>query len=207
MKKIMFLMILIVWATMVQGQVLQNGRVVDSMANQPDPANDRAAQVENDTKIYQIGDKLPKDFVIGYNPFDSLKTFKLSDFKGKAVILDAWATWCRACIGKFPIMDSLSKVYGNNLEILLVGVLGHDSPDDIRNFVSDYLKKHPDFSLTFLILEPRVRDSFFFSALPHYIWIDPNRRIRAYTNAHAFKDENLKRLMGGLPIYAPVKLR
>lgn len=30
MKKIMFLMILIVWATMVQGQVLQNGRVVDS---------------------------------------------------------------------------------------------------------------------------------------------------------------------------------
>src|SRR5690554_6539082 len=51
--------------------------------------------------IYDIGDKLPADFVIGYDPLDTSKIFMLSDFKGKAVILDAWATTCGACISKF----------------------------------------------------------------------------------------------------------
>src|SRR5690554_6922134 len=49
---------------------------------------------------YKIGDKLPADFALGYDPFDSTKVVRLSDYKGKAVIIDAWATWCGACISK-----------------------------------------------------------------------------------------------------------
>lgn len=53
-----------------------------------------------------IGDKVPDivlNHVINYKAGD----IKLSDFKGKLVILDFWSSWCGACIALFPHMDSL----------------------------------------------------------------------------------------------------
>ena len=39
------------------------------------------------------------------------KTVKLSDFRGKPVVLRFWATGCRACVAGMPKLDSLSKGY------------------------------------------------------------------------------------------------
>lgn len=158
-------------------------------------------------KHFQIGDKLPHDFVIGYDPFDEGKKYSLRDFRGRAVIIDLWATWCSACIGRFPHMDSLSRTYGDKLEIVLVAVLGRDTPEAVRTFIDAYREKYPDLSLTFMIEENRYHDDFSFRSLPHYIWIDPNRRIRAFTNPQAFQDENLQRLLAGRQIFVPIKTR
>lgn len=154
-----------------------------------------------------IGKKLDKNFVIGYDPFDINKVYTLGDFKGKAVIIDFWATWCTACIGKFPIMDSLYKAYGGQLEILLVNILGRDTPETIRIFIENYRQKFPNLSLTFLISDDSYVEHFNFRSLPHYTWIDPNRRIRAHTNYENFNDDFLNRLLLGLPVHAPLKLR
>lgn len=35
----------------------------------------------------------------------------LKDFKGKYILLDVWASWCRPCINAFPAYDSLKQVY------------------------------------------------------------------------------------------------
>lgn len=43
-------------------------------------------------------------------------TVKLSDFKGKYVYVDVWATWCGPCIGEIPYLDSLETDYeGKNI--------------------------------------------------------------------------------------------
>lgn len=43
-------------------------------------------------------------------------TIKLSDFKGKYVYVDVWATWCGPCIGEIPYLDTLETDYaGKNI--------------------------------------------------------------------------------------------
>ncbi len=40
------------------------------------------------------------------------KTVKLSDFQGKVIILDFWATWCPPCRKEIPHFVALQKEYG-----------------------------------------------------------------------------------------------
>jgi thiol-disulfide isomerase/thioredoxin len=68
--------------------------------------------------------------------------YRISDFRGKVLIVDFWASWCGPCIVSMPELEILrSRMiragYGNRFEIL--GVNLDDDPDRARAF----LKEHP----------------------------------------------------------------
>lgn len=50
------------------------------------------------------------------------KKVMLSDFQGKAVYMDCWATWCGPCKAEIPYMEKLYEHYKNNPDIILVSV-------------------------------------------------------------------------------------
>ncbi|AKM11807.1 thiol:disulfide interchange protein [Croceicoccus naphthovorans] len=47
-------------------------------------------------------------------------TKKLADFKGKAVLVNLWATWCGPCVLEMPMLDELAGRYPDKLEVLTV---------------------------------------------------------------------------------------
>ncbi|MBI4569493.1 MAG: TlpA family protein disulfide reductase [Planctomycetes bacterium] len=49
------------------------------------------------------------------------KEFKLSDFRGKVIILDFWATWCPPCRAEIPHFKELAKEYGPK-GLVVIGV-------------------------------------------------------------------------------------
>ncbi len=62
------------------------------------------------------------------------KTVKLSDFRGKAVLLNFWATWCEPCKIEMPWFVELQKQYGpQGLQVLGVAMDDTD-PKDINEF-------------------------------------------------------------------------
>ena len=71
------------------------------------------------------------------------KTVHLSDFRGKAVVLNFWATWCQPCKIEMPWFAELQKQYGPQ-GLQIVGVAMDDaSPKDIGEFAHDLGVNYP----------------------------------------------------------------
>ncbi len=63
----------------------------------------------------QIGTQAP-DFTVS----DGQKTVSLSQFRGKTVVLNFWATWCGPCVQEVPSIMALQKQLGDKVVILAV---------------------------------------------------------------------------------------
>jgi thiol-disulfide isomerase/thioredoxin len=88
------------------------------------------------------------------------RVMKLSDLKGKAVILDFWATYCEPCRREIPHLNSLLAKYGSeNLVIVGLNVGGAEDRPKIARFVEstqvDYEIAFPDDDLTQFIFAER----------------------------------------------------
>ncbi len=68
---------------------------------------------------------------------------KLSDFRGKAVLLNFWATWCSPCKVEMPWFVDLQKKYGND-GLVVVGVAMDDTETPkIAEFASEMGVNYP----------------------------------------------------------------
>jgi thiol-disulfide isomerase/thioredoxin len=71
------------------------------------------------------------------------KTVRLSDFRGKGVLLNFWATWCQPCKIEMPWFAELQKKYGPQ-GLQIVGVAMDDaSPKEIGEFANDLGVNYP----------------------------------------------------------------
>jgi peroxiredoxin len=59
---------------------------------------------------------------------------KLSDLKGRLVVLNFWATWCTPCRTEMPEFQEIYQQYGPDLVIL--GINLEESPGEIQDFIS-----------------------------------------------------------------------
>ena len=80
------------------------------------------------------------DFALPY--YNSSKdTLKLSDFQGKVVILDFWATWCKPCRMEIPGFIELYKAYKDS-GFVMVGV-ALDRPQKVARFYEANKMNYP----------------------------------------------------------------
>ncbi len=67
---------------------------------------------------------------------------KSSDFQGKVVIIDFWATWCPLCVNETPNLVELQKKYGAQ-GLQIIGISMDTSPDSIKSFLKDKGIEYP----------------------------------------------------------------
>src|SRR5215475_15182573 len=65
------------------------------------------------------------------------KPKRLSDFRGKTVLVNLWATWCVPCRKEMPALDELqAKLAGPNFEVVAINIDTRDS-EKPRNFLKE----------------------------------------------------------------------
>jgi len=81
----------------------------------------RNRSYNNSAKIVPVEIGLPApDFTF---PSMAGKMVNLSDYRGKVVLVNIWATWCASCVDEMPSMEKLyQKLKGKDFDILAVSI-------------------------------------------------------------------------------------
>ena len=66
----------------------------------------------------------------------------LSDYRGKVVLLDFWATWCDPCREEVPHFVELQNKYRDQ-GFQMIGVSMDDSPEPVRDFYQQFKMNYP----------------------------------------------------------------
>ena len=124
------------------------------------------------------------------------KEHKLSDYKGKTVFLNFWATWCPPCRGEMPYIEELYKEYNKNKDDVVI--LGVASPNVGREGSQEEIKKFLDEEgHTFPILFDEGGSQIYqygISSFPSTFIIDKNGYIIQYVPG-AMSKETMKGLI------------
>lgn len=88
----------------------------------------------------ELADAHPADNLV-FSDFSG-KKFKISDARGKLLILDMWATWCQPCVREIPLITALQKKLGKKVQFVSVSV--DEDTEEVKDFLSEHHFK--DFS-------------------------------------------------------------
>lgn len=130
---------------------------------------------------------------------------KLSDLKGKVVVLDFWATWCGPCIASFPQMRELVDHY-KGTDVVIVGVTSiqgrvanlEASPIDTQGDPQKELSLIPAFikakDMTWSVAvsdEEVFNPDYGITGIPHMTIIAPDGTVR-HNDLHPAMPESAK---------------
>ncbi|MCL5030650.1 MAG: TlpA family protein disulfide reductase [Bacteroidetes bacterium] len=100
------------------------------------------------------------------------KKVSLSDYKGKVVIIDFWATWCPPCRRGIPDLIDIQKQFKNEVVVLGISV-DTDTKGDVPSFI-----KNMGINYTVLFATPEVVQAYGnIDAIPTSFIIDKKGKI------------------------------
>jgi peroxiredoxin len=67
---------------------------------------------------------------------------RLSDYKGKVILINFWATWCPPCKMELPGFIELYAQYKDQ-GLVILGVSGDDDPETLRTFATEWKINYP----------------------------------------------------------------
>ena len=157
----------------------------------------RGVKVEDATvEVEAVG--APEDGAPDFTMYDGEGNgVKLSDFRGKPVILNFWASWCGPCKAEMPDLEDAYRTYGEEVQFLMVNLT--DGASETLETASGYIAQQ---GYTFPVYYDTTMEgavNYGVYAIPVSYFIDAEGQVRAthegMISAEALEN-NIQALLG-----------
>lgn len=119
---------------------------------------------------------------------------KLSEFRGKVVVLDFWATWCTPCVKAIPHLDKLQKKFKNELQIFLVA--NSDNEKRLVRFLTKF-----DTNLPIVVDSLNtLKKEYPHRVISHTVVIGKDGLVKAVTTPENLSVALIEKLVEGHPV-------
>jgi peroxiredoxin len=120
------------------------------------------------------------------------QTYRLSELRGKVVVLNFWATWCLPCRVEIPLLKSLHSELEKD-GLLILG-LTQEPVEQVASFVQENGMNYP------VILDDRseAADAYGIMGYPTVVVVNRDGKIHSYTTGlNVFMKWQIRRLVTG----------
>src|SRR5437870_6978121 len=101
------------------------------------------------------------------------KTVRFSDFRGRPVVLDFWATWCQPCRASMPHLNALQDRFGQRGLVVLGVSVDDGGPLRVRRFA-----EHMGVHIRLLMADEHVLDEYGpIRSIPTTFFIDQRGQV------------------------------
>ncbi len=116
-------------------------------------------------------------------------TVRVSDFKGKVVLIDFWETWCKPCLAIFPTMQRLLEEYPDDFAVLAVNPGFADSREDAKDFKEDH-----EYDFHYLFDSGNLSGKLKVQSIPFKVYVDAQGNYIKSSVGSYGEDEDYKQL-------------
>ena len=129
--------------------------------------------VDNTAAVALIGQPVP---AISLPDLDG-RQHALRDYRGRRMLLNFWASWCRPCLEEMPALDEAQIKFGENAPIVLG--IAMDQADHVEAFLATHPVSYPILlgNMTSPSTSQQLGNAS--QMLPYSVLIDDNGRILA----------------------------
>lgn len=121
-----------------------------------------------------VGHAAPDFSVALLTPSSSQTRLALSDLKGKAIVLNFWATWCAPCKEELPLLEQTwNQLQGKRKNVTFLGMDFQESSNDAASFLQHYSITYP----ILLDMDGAVALKYGITALPQTIFINQHGTV------------------------------
>lgn len=113
------------------------------------------------------------------------KTVKLSDFKGKVVIMDFWASWCQPCVKSFPTTTEVLREFeGKDLVFLTI-----NTDKEKRKWKPALKDYHPPGIALYAKKKNPILRALAVEHLPRYVILDKKGLVYFYEASSPYESK------------------
>ncbi|TKB72337.1 MAG: TlpA family protein disulfide reductase [Nitrospira sp.] len=128
------------------------------------------------------------------------KEQSLSQYRGKIVLLNFWATWCKPCTTEMPAMQTAyDKLRDKGFVVLAVNEL----EDDAR--VREHIKQYGHTFPVLMDRDNKVANQFGVFGLPVSVFIDQEGRVQEYLKGGLLTEQKIDDIVARIQKKEPMK--
>lgn len=113
---------------------------------------------------------------------------KLSDFVGKPVVLNFWASWCGPCKSEMPYFQSMYDTYGEEVVFMMVNLT--DGSRETVETALDYVQQADYTFPVYFDTKQEAAYAYYVTSIPATYFIDAEGNLTAY-GVGALQEENI----------------